>query len=65
MIYNALGQEVKSILRNRSMEAGEFSTFAWDATDNSGNRVTSGVYYAVMTVESARFQEVRKLVYLR
>ncbi|HQV31967.1 MAG TPA: FlgD immunoglobulin-like domain containing protein, partial [Calditrichia bacterium] len=65
VIYNALGQEVKSILRNRSMEAGEFSTFAWDATDNSGNRVTSGVYYAVMTVESARFQEVRKLVYLR
>lgn len=42
-IYNSLGQEVKSLIDNQEYTQGSH-TLMWDATDNSGNPVSSGVY---------------------
>ena len=42
-IYNTLGQEVRTLVDNRRYTAGTY-TVQWDATDNNGNPVASGVY---------------------
>jgi len=41
-VYNMLGEEVKSLV-SRSVTAGEYQV-EWDGTDNSGRRVSSGLY---------------------
>ena len=42
-IYNGLGQEVRSLINNKPYAAGTHSV-QWDATDNNGKAVASGVY---------------------
>ncbi|NIR48570.1 T9SS type A sorting domain-containing protein, partial [candidate division KSB1 bacterium] len=42
-IYNSLGQEVRTLIDNRAYPEGSH-TVQWDATNNHGNRVSSGVY---------------------
>ncbi len=42
-IYNSLGQEVRTLVNNQALSQGKH-TIRWDATDNSGNAVSSGVY---------------------
>jgi hypothetical protein len=49
-IYNILSQEIR-ILVNDVLEAGDQSVL-WDARDNSGNQVASGVYMYQMRAAS-------------
>jgi len=42
-VYNAVGQEVKTLVNNEPLSQGSH-TIQWDATDNLGNPVSSGVY---------------------
>lgn len=42
-IYNSLGQDVRTLVNNRAYPQGRH-TVQWDANDDSGNRVASGVY---------------------
>ncbi len=42
-VYNIAGQLVKTVF-NGSVEPG-IRTVSWDATDNNGSKVTSGVYF--------------------
>lgn len=42
-IYNALGQEVRTILSGARFGQG-MATVEWNGADNSGNRVNSGMY---------------------
>ncbi|MCB0270068.1 MAG: VCBS repeat-containing protein [Calditrichaeota bacterium] len=42
-IYNTLGQEVRSLINNEEYSAGSH-TLQWDARDNNGQKVASGVY---------------------
>ena len=42
-IYNLLGESVKTII-NESKPAGSYQT-VWNSTDESGNKVVSGVYF--------------------
>jgi hypothetical protein len=53
VVYNVIGQEVKT-LANRHLEIGTHQ-FEWDATDEGGQRVASGIYfYRLITDEYAR-----------
>ncbi len=49
-IYNIIGQQVKSLI-NESMPAGAY-TVEWDATNEQGGRVASGIYLYRLTVEN-------------
>ncbi|MEE9464311.1 MAG: T9SS type A sorting domain-containing protein [Candidatus Neomarinimicrobiota bacterium] len=49
-IYNLLGQEVSTLVA-RSMDAGAYKA-TWNARDNAGRRVTSGVYFYRLTVNN-------------
>ncbi len=61
-IYNVLGQELRSLV-NRYYTAGRYRV-VWDATDNSGNKVVSGVYFYRMTSDNG-YSKTRKLVLLK
>ena len=60
-IYNSLGQLVKT-LADGNMSAG-YHTVTWNATDNSGNKLSSGVYFYRITAES--FVQVRKMILMK
>jgi flagellar hook assembly protein FlgD len=43
-VYNALGQEVITLVDHEYLPAGEHSVI-WNGADNSGNTVSSGMYF--------------------
>ncbi len=61
VVYNTLGQKVKTLLSARQ-EAGRHSV-VWDATNENGNPVSSGIYFYTVTAGSNKV--VKKMMYLR
>ena len=57
-IYNQLGHEVKTLV-NDFQSAGSYNV-VWDAHDNNGNRVSSGMY--VYRIEAETFVRSKKMV---
>jgi len=43
-IFNSRGEKVRSLVESKSMQAGTHR-IKWDATNDEGNRVKSGIYY--------------------
>ncbi|UCE64974.1 MAG: T9SS type A sorting domain-containing protein, partial [Candidatus Zixiibacteriota bacterium] len=60
-IYDITGRLVKE-LETTNKEGGEIKA-VWDATDNSGRRVSSGIYFA--RVKSDNYSSIKKLLYLK
>ncbi len=50
-IYNVLGQKVRTIEAGRIYDSGSYD-LAWDARNDSGYDVSSGIYFAVLQAES-------------
>lgn len=61
-IYNALGQEVRTIISDQNYAPGSH-TVQWDGKDNGGNPVTSGVY--VYTLYYGNFSKSNKMTLVR
>ena len=61
MIYNVQGRLVRKLV-SESREAG-FHEIVWDARDDAGRSVPSGVY--LYRIQAGAFMEVRKLMLLR
>jgi len=61
VIYNTLGQKVKTLV-NAQQEAGYY-TVEWDATNNFGNKVGSGIYF--YTVKAGKYSAIKKMVLLK
>jgi len=67
-VYDVLGQEVKRLV-DAIQEAG-YREVVWSGMTNSGNSVTSGVYFykiqAISTLHPGkRYAEVKKMLLLR
>ncbi|RCK77532.1 MAG: Cell surface protein [Ignavibacteriae bacterium] len=67
-IYNVLGQEVKTLV-DEVQETG-FKSVEWNSTDNSGNFVSSGVYFYRMDARSITepgktFTQIKKMIILK
>ncbi len=60
-IYNIMGQKVKTLISD-NMEAG-YHQVVWDATNDYGSPVASGIYIYRMT--SGAFTEVKKMTLLK
>jgi len=60
-IYNSIGQLVR-ILVNEKLEPGSYN-YEWNATDNYGNILSSGVYY--YRLQAGSFVETKKMILLR
>ncbi len=61
-IYNSLGQEVRTLIDNETFPDGPH-TVQWDATDNHGNTVASGIY--IYTLIYGNFSKSRTLTLTR
>ncbi len=57
-VYNLRGQMVRSLVNGR-LEAGSYPV-VWDGTDNAGNRMGSGTYFARLRI-GAEVMQVEKL----
>ena len=60
-IFNTLGQEIRT-LTDREYEAG-LHRVRWDAEDNNGNVVSSGIY--LYQLRAGGFSQIRKMTLLR
>ena len=60
-IYNSLGQKIRTLV-NQNCNAG-YHSFFWDAKDDYGNLVLSGIYFYKM--HAGRFNETKKMTVLR
>jgi hypothetical protein len=60
-VYNVLGARVKTLV-NKQMAAGRYKVI-WDATNDAGNPVATGVYFYVM--KAGKFEKVRKLILMK
>lgn len=61
-VYNVKGQLIKTLV-NENRAAGNGQEIVWDATDNAGNLVSSGVYF--YKVETKNFSDVKKMTFLK
>jgi hypothetical protein len=61
-IYNALGQEVRTLISDQNYAPGGH-TVQWDGKDNNGNNVASGVY--VYTLYYGNFSKSLKMTLVR
>jgi hypothetical protein len=60
-VYNLLGQKVRT-LRDEEMDAGNHEV-VWDATNEGGAKVASGVYFYKLTTED--FVDTKKMMLLK
>ena len=60
-IYNMLGQHVKTLV-DHEYNAGAYSII-WDATNDSGHRVASGLYFYKMVTDN--YIEMKKMILLK
>lgn len=60
-VYNMLGQQVRELVSG-SMDAGHH-TVRWDATNNSGLKVSSGLY--IYQIEVNGFTDAHKMILLK
>jgi len=60
-IYSSNGELVKTLAEG-NMSAGPHEV-TWDATDNSGNGISSGIYYVRMTAGS--YTQMKKIILAR
>ena len=60
-IYDILGREIKTLL-NKKLNPGRYS-ITWDGTDNSGNKVTSGMY--IYRIKANNFVKSEKMILMK
>ena len=60
-IFNTLGQEIRT-LTDKEYEAG-FHRIRWDAKDNNGNLVSSGIY--IYQLKAGAFSQIKKMSLIR
>ena len=62
IIYNMLGQKIRSLMDELNQSAGTYTT-QWDGRDDAGKQVTSGIY--IYRMQAGDFVQSRKLMILR
>jgi len=62
IIYNMLGQKIRSLVEKLNQSTGTYST-QWDGRDDAGKQVPSGIY--IYRMQAGEFVQSRKLMLLR
>ena len=60
-IYNTKGQKVNTLV-SELLPTGEYSVI-WNGTDETGKKVTSGIYYYKMT--NGEFTDMKKMILMK
>jgi hypothetical protein len=62
-VYNVAGQLVRTLIDEEQTPTGEEFTVTWDGRNDSGQRVSSGVYFYQLVTN--RFSQTKKMIVLR
>ncbi len=62
VIYDIRGSVVKTLVNNDVYNAGDHRV-VWDATDERGNRVASGMY--IYSFQAGKFNKIGKMILLK
>lgn len=62
-IYNAAGQLVRTLIDDEQTPSADGFAVRWDATDDAGQHVASGVYFYQLV--TSNFTEAKKMIVLR
>ncbi|SVB12646.1 uncharacterized protein METZ01_LOCUS165500, partial [marine metagenome] len=60
-IYDMMGRIVKNLLNDQQTRG--YRSVKWDATDDTGGRVSSGLY--LYTIQAGQFNQTKKVVFLK
>ena len=60
-IYNVVGQSVRTLV-DQQEAAGRYE-LQWDATNNNGQSLSSGIYF--YRIQAGAFQEVKKMLLMK
>ena len=60
-IYNSIGQLIRTLV-NEKLEPGSYN-YEWNATDNYGNTLASGIYF--YKLQAGSFVETKKMILIR
>jgi len=67
-VYNLLGEEMNTLVLNRSLDKGNHR-FIWAGNDDNGNQLPSGVYLYRMEVNSQNgmplYQDTKKMILMK
>ncbi len=63
MVYNLLGQEVRTLVTGTALEPGNYKA-VWNSLDNQGRKVSSGVYFYHLVVNN-KVIGTKKMVLLK
>lgn len=61
IIYNALGQKIKTLVSEKK-EPG-FYTVVWDATNDAGKKVSSGIYF--YRIQAGKYRAMKKMALVK
>jgi len=61
IIFNTLGEKVRTLMNESQVEG--FYIVEWDGTDDSGNKVSSGVYLYIL--KSRSYYHAKKMILLK
>jgi hypothetical protein len=61
-IYNSIGQRVRTLVSNESLDAGIWS-FVWDGKNDAGMSVSTGMYFYRLTTQN--FVKTRKMILMK
>jgi len=61
VIYNLLGNVINHLINQK--ETPGTKKVKWDATNNQGDKVSTGVY--LYTIEADKFRQTKKMVLLK
>ena len=62
-IFNSLGEQVVKLVNNEKQSAGKH-TVIWNARDESGGQVSTGIYFYRLELKSGLFK-IRKMIFLK
>jgi hypothetical protein len=63
IVYNYLGQKVRTIYNGQEIEAGNIHHVVWDGKNDSGNPAASGAYFYKLVAGSK--QAIKKMILIR
>ena len=61
-VYNSIGQRIKTLFNEVAVARQDYD-FAWDGTNDQGERVASGVYY--LRLEGTAFVKTKKVALIK